>query len=158
MTENVFVQKLLRVSTLQPLALAVFPHHESDPFLPTVFWMTCIKLRSPNCTKVGGNKWCRSLIRGWQIVILQSVGGGWGLLKKQRDPGLLIWDIRQRRRGEGLLFQPIILIAKLWWAEKLLVVAIHAVYVTLTASSWLSNPHFPHFLADLKVSASVYEH
>lgn len=26
-----FVQKLLPVTTLQPLALSVFPHHESDP-------------------------------------------------------------------------------------------------------------------------------
>lgn len=37
MTENIFVQKLLPVSTLQPLVLSVLPHHESDPFLPTVF-------------------------------------------------------------------------------------------------------------------------
>lgn len=55
------------------------------------------------------------------------------MLKKQRDPGFPNWDILQCLSGEGLQFHPIILVAKLWRAEKLLVVAIHAVYITLTA-------------------------
>lgn len=136
MTENVFVQKLLPVSTLQPLALSVFPHRESDLFLPTVFWMTCIQRRWPNRAKLGGNKWCRSLGGLWGTANGNFAICWWGLrlVKKQRDPGWLIGDILQSRQGGTsiLTHQP----------RGQIAVVIHAVYITLITYEWRPNPHF----------------